>query len=63
LKNLDSEKAKNVVFSSLQQSLALRIAHSLVQATTNVILVRFSIFILSSIVLLALTLRVAVLVY
>jgi hypothetical protein len=34
-----------------------------VQATTNVILIRFSIFIVSSIVLLALTLRAAILVY
>jgi hypothetical protein len=42
---------------------ALRIAHSLVQATTNVILIRFSIFIVSSVVLLALTLRAAMLVY
>jgi hypothetical protein len=42
---------------------ALRIAHSLVQATTNVILIRFSIFIVSSIALLALTLRAAMLVY
>ena len=42
---------------------ALRIAHSLVQATTNVIMIRFSIFIISSIVLLALTLRAAMLVY
>jgi hypothetical protein len=42
---------------------ALRVAHSLVQATTNIILIRFSIFIVSSIVLLALTLRAAMLVY
>jgi hypothetical protein len=42
---------------------ALRIAHSLVQATTNVILIRFWIFIVSSIVLLALTLRAALLVF
>jgi hypothetical protein len=42
---------------------ALRIAHSLVQATTNIILIRFSIFIVSSIVLLALTLRAGMLVY
>jgi hypothetical protein len=42
---------------------ALRIAHSLVQATTNVIMIRFSIFIISSIVLLVLTLRAAMLVY
>jgi hypothetical protein len=36
---------------------------SLVQATTNVIMIRFSIFIISSIVLLALTLCAAMLVY
>jgi hypothetical protein len=42
---------------------ALRIAHSLAQATTNVILIRFSIFIVSSVVLFVLTLRAAMLVY
>jgi hypothetical protein len=42
---------------------ALRIAHSLFQATMNVALIRFSIFIVSSIVLLTLTLRAAMLVY
>jgi hypothetical protein len=41
----------------------LRVAHSLVQATTNVILRRFWIFVAASVVLLALTLRAAVLVF
>jgi hypothetical protein len=39
---------------------ALRVIHSLVQATTNVILVRFGIFMLSSLVLLIMALRAAV---
>jgi hypothetical protein len=56
--------ASGAINSALAWSyVALRIAHSLVQATTNVILIRFSIFIVSSIVLLALTLRAAMLVY
>ncbi len=38
---------------------ALRVAHSLVQATINVIVLRFAVFALSSIALIALTLRVA----
>ena len=37
----------------------LRVIHSLVQATTNVILIRFSIFMLASVVLLALAVRAA----
>jgi hypothetical protein len=37
----------------------LRVIHSLVQATTNVILIRFSIFMLASVVLLALAIRAA----
>ena len=41
----------------------LRIVHSLVQATTNVILHRFWIFLASSFVLLALTLRASMLVF
>jgi hypothetical protein len=40
----------------------LRIVHSLVQATVNVILWRFAIFVLGSLVLVALALRAAVLV-
>ena len=38
---------------------ALRVVHSLVQATTNVILVRFSIFMVSSLVLVMLAVRAA----
>ncbi len=41
----------------------LRVAHSLVQATTNIILRRFAIFVASSLVLFALALRAAVLVF
>ena len=41
----------------------LRIAHSLVQAIINVIILRFAIFMASSLVLLALTIRSAVLVF
>jgi hypothetical protein len=41
----------------------LRVAHSLVQATTNIILRRFWIFAASSLVLLVLTLRATVLVF
>ena len=37
----------------------LRVVHSLVQATVNVILVRFAIFILATVVLLVLSLRAA----
>jgi hypothetical protein len=42
---------------------ALRIAHSLVQATVNIITLRFWIFMVGSLVLLALTLRTAFLVF
>ncbi len=38
---------------------ALRVAHSLVQATVNVVLLRFGIFMLGSVVLLALAARAA----
>jgi hypothetical protein len=41
----------------------LRIAHSLVQALVNVIMVRFAIFIAASVVLLALSIRAAMLVF
>jgi hypothetical protein len=40
----------------------LRVAHSLVQATVNIILVRFALFMAASIVLLVLSLRAALLV-
>ena len=39
---------------------ALRVVHSLVQALTNVILVRFSVFMIASLVLLALAIRAAI---
>jgi hypothetical protein len=42
---------------------ALRVIHSLVQATVNVILLRFTVFNLSSIVLLLLAIRAAMLVF
>jgi hypothetical protein len=41
----------------------LRVVHSLVQATTNVIIVRFSVFMIASVVLLALTVRAALVVF
>jgi len=41
----------------------LRIAHSLVQATVNVIMLRFAIFMAASVVLLVLTIRAALLVF
>jgi hypothetical protein len=42
---------------------ALRVIHSLVQSTSNVIMVRFSIFMLSSVVLLILAIRAAMAVF
>ena len=42
---------------------ALRVVHSLVQALTNVILVRFGVFMIASLVLLALALRAAMAVF
>ena len=41
----------------------LRVVHSFVQATMNVIIVRFSVFMIASLVLLALTIRAALAVY
>jgi hypothetical protein len=41
----------------------LRIAHSLVQATVNTVLIRFAIFMTASVVLLALAVRAALLVF
>jgi hypothetical protein len=42
---------------------ALRVVHSLVQATTNIIIVRFSVFMIASVVLLILTIRAALVVF
>lgn len=41
----------------------LRVVHSLVQAITNTIIVRFSVFMIASIVLLVLTIRAALVVF
>jgi hypothetical protein len=41
----------------------LRIAHSLVQATINIIMLRFAIFMAASVVLLMMTIRAAVIVF
>jgi hypothetical protein len=41
----------------------LRVVHSLVQATVNVILLRFGVFAISTLVLLALTIRAALVVF
>ncbi|MDM4769547.1 MAPEG family protein [Solimonas sp. SE-A11] len=41
----------------------MRVAHSLVQALINIIQIRFALFLLSSLVLLALTVRAALLVF
>jgi hypothetical protein len=41
----------------------LRVIHSLIQATVNIILARFSVFMLGSLVLLALTIRAASVVF
>jgi hypothetical protein len=42
---------------------ALRVVHSLVQALTNVIMVRFAVFMVASLVLLALAIRAAIAVF
>ena len=42
---------------------ALRVVHSFVQATTNIIIVRFSVFMIASVVLLILTIRAALVVF
>lgn len=42
---------------------ALRVVHSLVQATMNLVVLRFSIFMAASVVLLAMTVRAALLVF
>lgn len=42
---------------------ALRVAHSLVQATVNIIMIRFALFTISSLVLLALAFRAAMVVF
>jgi hypothetical protein len=41
----------------------LRVAHSLVQATVNIVMIRFAIFMVASVVLLVLTVRAALIVF
>jgi len=41
----------------------LRIAHSLVQATVNVVMIRFAIFVAASLVLLVMSIRAAIVVF
>jgi hypothetical protein len=41
----------------------VRVVHSLVQATTNIIIMRFSVFMIASVVLLALAVRAALVVF
>ena len=54
---LDASTRWNVVLAWLY--VGLRIVHSLVQATVNVVLIRFAVFMAASFVLLLLTLRAA----
>ena len=42
---------------------ALRIVHSIVQATVNVIMLRFAVFMIASVVLLILAIRAALAIY
>ena len=53
--------ATNLALSWLY--VGLRVVHSLVQATTNVIIVRFSVFMIASVVLLVLTIRATLVVF
>jgi len=57
---LGEDNTMNIALAWLY--VGLRVVHSLVQATTNRIIVRFSVFMISSVVLLALTVRAALVV-
>ena len=58
---LGEDNAPNVALAWLY--VGLRVVHSLVQATTNIIIVRFLVFMISSVVLLALSVRAALIVF
>jgi hypothetical protein len=58
---LGEDNALNVSLAWLY--VGLRVVHSLVQATTNRIIVRFVVFMLASVVLLALAIRAALVVF
>jgi hypothetical protein len=51
----------NVILAWLY--VALRIVHSIVQATVNVIMLRFTVFMIASVVLLILAIRAALVIY
>jgi hypothetical protein len=58
---LGEDNAPNVALAWLY--VGLRVVHSLIQATTNIIIVRFLVFMISSVVLLALSVRAALIVF
>lgn len=58
---LGEADAANLLLSWLY--VALRVVHSFVQATTNIIIMRFSVFMVASLVLLILTIRAALVVF
>ena len=58
---LGEDNAPNVSLAWLY--VGLRVVHSLVHATTNMIIVRFFVFMIASVVLLALTVRAALVVF
>ena len=58
---LGADAALNIALAWLY--VALRIAHSLVQATVNIVMLRFALFMAATVVLLALSLRAALVVF
>ena len=58
---LGADGALNIALAWLY--VALRIAHSLVQATVNIVMLRFAIFISATVVLLAMSIRAALIVF
>jgi hypothetical protein len=58
---LGADAGLNLILAWLY--VGLRVVHSLVQATANIILLRFTIFMIATLVLLALSLRAAMIVF
>ena len=58
---LGADAALNIALAWLY--VALRVAHSLVQATVNIVMLRFAIFIAATVVLLAMSIRAALMVF
>ena len=54
------DQANDVNIGLAWAYVALRVAHSLVQATINIIIVRFSIFVIASLTLMAMTFHAAI---